>query len=170
MKIVLLGYMGSGKSSVGEVLAERLVVGFIDLDDYITQEEHMSISEIFKNKGEIYFRRIETKYLDELLNLDQNFVLSVGGGTPCYANNIEIINQKSTSFYLNATLDSLYNRLKRQRKSRPLIANIKLENLKEFLAKHLFERRPFYAKAAVVIQTDNKTVSEVVSEIRKKLL
>ncbi len=170
MKIVLLGYMASGKSSVGKILVERLEIDFIDLDTYIETKEDISVSDIFAKKGEIYFRIKETEYLTELLNSGTDFVLSVGGGTPCYANNIQLIAEKSQSFYLKASLNTLYNRLKRQRKSRPLIANLKLENLKKFIAKHLFERTLYYNQAMHSINTDDKIINEIVEEIKDKLI
>ncbi|MCF6279604.1 MAG: shikimate kinase [Flavobacteriaceae bacterium] len=167
MKIVLVGYMASGKSSVGKILAEKLRVDFIDLDAYIELKEELSIPDIFVEKGEIYFRLKETEYLKELLNLTDNFVLSVGGGTPCYANNIKLITEKSQLFYLRASINTLYNRLKRQRKSRPMIANLKLEDLKEFIAKHLFERVVYYEQAEFTINTDEKIINEIVEEIKE---
>ena len=93
MKIVLLGYMASGKSNIGKKLSKKLSMSFIDLDDYIIEKEKMTISDIFKAKGEIYFRLIENKYLKEILLEKKDFILSLGGGTPCYANNMEEINK-----------------------------------------------------------------------------
>lgn len=170
MKIVLIGYMASGKSSVGKILAERLDTSFIDLDAYIEEKENSSITSIFSEKGEIYFRLKETEYLEELLNSKYNFVLSVGGGTPCYANNIQLIAEKSKSVYLKSSLNTLHNRLKKQRKSRPLIANLKLEKLKEFIAKHLFERTSYYEQAKFIISTDDKIINEIVIEIKDTLI
>ena len=88
MKIVLIGYMASGKSTIGKILAKELNLSFIDLDHYISDREQMSIPEIFNQKGEIYFRKIETKCLLEVLEKEQEFILSLGGGTPCYGNNM----------------------------------------------------------------------------------
>ena len=89
MKIVLLGYMASGKSTIGKQLSKKLSVQFLDLDDYISEKEQMSISEIFDKKGEVYFRLIEHKYLKAVLEKEEDFILSLGGGTPCYANNMK---------------------------------------------------------------------------------
>ncbi|MCF6358047.1 MAG: hypothetical protein L3J54_09605, partial [Draconibacterium sp.] len=135
--------------------------------NYIESKEKKSISEIFTQHGEIYFRLKETVYLTELLNSSNNFVLSVGGGTPCYAKNSQLISNNSTSIYLKASLNTLYNRLKKQRKKRPLIADLKLENLKEFIAKHLFERIIFYEQAKHTILTDGKTIAAIVTEIKR---
>jgi shikimate kinase len=98
MKIVLLGYMASGKSAVGKVLAEALHVQFVDLDSFIEEREQLSIAKIFETKGEIYFRKMESVHLQELLNSKEFFIISLGGGTPCYGKNMEFIKNKSSSF------------------------------------------------------------------------
>ena len=165
MKVVLLGYMASGKSAVGKLLAKELNIQFIDLDDFIEEKEQLSISEIFKLKGEIYFRIKEGEYLKELLNFDKNLIISLGGGTPCYGNNMQIIKNKSKSFYLNASINTIYERLIDETSKRPLVATLGTNNLKEFIAKHLFERNPFYERADNTILVNNKSISEVSKEI-----
>ncbi|WP_405566179.1 shikimate kinase [Polaribacter sp. Asnod6-C07] len=170
MKIVLLGYMASGKSSIGKKLSKSLEMSFIDLDDYIIEKENKTISEIFKEKGEIYFRLIETKYLKEILSKDGNFILSLGGGTPCYANNMEIVNDGETkSIYLQGSVPTMVERLIRKKAKRPLIASLGDDKIPEFVAKHLFERRPYYEKAKMTIKIDNKKKSEVAEELFKLL-
>jgi shikimate kinase len=165
MKVVLLGYMASGKSAVGKLLAKELNIQFVDLDDFIEEKEQLSISEIFKLKGEIYFRIKEGEYLKELLNFDKNLIISLGGGTPCYGNNMEIIKNKSKSFYLNASINTIYERLIGETSKRPLVATLGTSNLKEFIAKHLFERNPFYERSDNTILVNNKSISEVSKEI-----
>lgn len=168
MIIVLIGYMGSGKSSVGKILAEKLNYNLIDLDDFIEAEENATVSEIFKNKGEIYFRKKETEYLNELLQLQENTILSLGGGTPCYSNNMEVIlnTAHATSIYLKGSLPFLSKKLFKKKAKRPLIAHIETETLmKEFIGKHLFERSQFYNKAEIHIVTDNKSKKEIVEDI-----
>ena len=143
MKVVLLGYMGVGKSTLGRVLADSFKFNFIDLDSYIENKEDMSIPEIFKIKGEIYFRKLESQCLKEILAKDEDIVLSLGGGTPVYANNMrEIIdNQDVISVYLKLQLDELVSKLFQQRSSRPLISHYKDKSeFEEFVRKHLFER------------------------------
>ena len=169
MKIVLLGYMASGKSAVGRILAKKMNLQFIDLDDFIEQKEKNSISEIFELKGEIYFRRIEGVYLQEVLNLSENCIISLGGGTPCYGNNMEFINNKAISFYLNASIQTIFNRLQGETSQRPLVASIGKDNLKEYLGKHLFERNPFYQKANFTISVDNQDLNDVVKNIQSLL-
>jgi len=165
MKIVLLGYMASGKSAVGKIVANKLGMQFIDLDDFIEKKEQLSIPDIFKDKGEIYFRKMEGIYLQQLLNLNENCIISLGGGTPCYGENMEYVQEKSKSFYLRASINTLFDRLKGETSKRPLVATIGEENLKEYIAKHLFERTIFYEKAQHTISVNNKSIFNIVDEI-----
>ena len=165
MKIILLGYMGSGKSTVAKELARALNLPFIDLDDYIIDKEKKSIKEIFEIKGEIYFRLQESKYLKELLDHSEDAVLALGGGTPCYANNMELIKKESLSVYLKGGIATICQRLRSEKQQRPLIASLNDEQLTEFVAKHLFERRNFYEQATQSISIDNKSVHELLQEL-----
>lgn len=165
MKIILLGYMASGKSAVGEILSERLNIQFIDLDSFIEEKEQLSVTQIFETKGEIYFRKKEGDYLQELLNFNESLVISLGGGTPCYGNNMDFIENKSVSFYLKASIDTIFDRLKKETSQRPLVAAIGTGNLKEYIAKHLFERAPYYERAHHTILVNNKNVTQIVDEI-----
>ena len=171
MKIVLLGYMASGKSTIGVLLSMQLSMPFIDLDAHIESKEKSTINAIFKEKGEIYFRKIEHAYLTELLNSEERFILSLGGGTPCYANNMEYIlkARQTTSFYLQASIALLVERLIKGKENRPLVKEIGDEKLGEYVAKHLFERSFFYDQAHHKITTDQKETLEIVSAIQKKL-
>ena len=167
MKIVLLGYMASGKSTIGRHLANKMYLPFIDLDDYIEEQEKNTIKSIFKEKGEIYFRLIEHKYLKEILNSETKCVLSLGGGTPCYADNMTLINKSNAiSFYLQSSIKTLVKRLLKENNKRPLIASLDNEKITEYVAKHLFERRVFYEKANYTIKIDDKEKSEIVTELR----
>tara|TARA_B110000091_G_C13659210_1_gene408807 strand:+ start:86 stop:604 length:519 start_codon:yes stop_codon:yes gene_type:complete len=171
MKIVLLGYMASGKSTIGTLLSKQLSMPFIDLDTYIESKEKSTINAIFKEKGEIYFRRIEHLYLAELLNSEDKFVLSLGGGTPCYANNMVCILKadKTTSFYLQASIGLLVERLIKGKENRPLVKEIGDEKLVEYVAKHLFERRFFYEQAHQKIAIDQKEALEITTAIKNQL-
>ena len=172
MIIVLLGYMGSGKSSVGKILAKKLKYEHIDLDDFIAESEGKSIKKIFKKKGEVYFRKKETKCLKAVLKLKGNIVLSLGGGTPCYANNMELIlkNESAVSVYLKGSLPFLVKKLFAKKAKRPLIAHIPSEDLlAEFIGKHLFERSQFYEKARYHVSTDGKEKIEIAEAVISKL-
>ena len=168
MKIILLGYMGSGKTTVGIQLAKKLFLNFTDLDEFIEEKEQKSIKEIFEQKGEIYFRKIEHKYLKQFIKENESFVLSLGGGTPCYAGNLDLIlkDKKSLSFYLRGSIPTLFKRLSENKFKRPLISDLSDDQLTEYIAKHLFERSLFYDKATHKISIDNKEIQEIVTEIR----
>ena len=159
--------MASGKSTIGREISKKLDMKFIDLDDYISKREKSSISEIFKVKGEIYFRRIESLYLREILNSKDRFILSLGGGTPCYSNNMELIlNSEASSIYIKAGIKTLVSRLTAEKNKRPLVAELEDDKLLEFVAKHLFERRFFYEQASMTVNTEDKSTEEITTEIR----
>ncbi len=172
MKIILLGYMSCGKSTIGKKVATMLNYPFIDLDEYIEKQEKLSITEIFEKKGEIYFRTMESKYLNELLATKEDLVLSLGGGTPCYANNMEaIVNSKNSfSIYLKASIKTLVNRLSKGKEQRPLVASLNDMDLHEFVAKHLFERNLYYLKAKFIVNIDSKAIDEVTKEVTGMLI
>ena len=165
MNICLLGYMGSGKSTIGEILSKTLNLPFFDLDFVIEAQENQSISEIFKAKGEIQFRKLEHLTLQNLLKENNNAIISLGGGTPVYHNNIDLIHQNSYSIYLQATVATLSERLIAEKDTRPLIAHLKEEDVVEFIAKHLFERNHFYLQAHYKISVDQKKEKEIADEI-----
>ena len=158
--------MASGKSTIGREISKKLDMKFIDLDDYISKREKRSISEIFKVEGEIYFRKIESSYLGEILNSKDSFILSLGGGTPCYSNNMELIlNSDASSIYIKASIKTLVSRLIAEKNKRPLVADLDDDKLIEFVAKHLFERRFFYEQASITINTEDKSAEEITTEI-----
>ena len=170
MQLILIGYMGSGKSVIGKELAEKLKVPFIDLDSYIEEHEQATIPEIFKQKGEIYFRKAEANYVRQLVSTQKSGIISLGGGTPCYAGNMQfLIDNCPNLFYLKASVQTLIERLKEGKSSRPLLADLNDAGLEEYIRKHLFERNFFYLQAPKNVVVDGKTVDEVVSEILKKL-
>ena len=170
MLISLIGYMGSGKSHISKNLSEKINLKKIDLDDAISAKLQCSIPEIFEKKGEIYFRKEEKLVLEEILKNENSAIISLGGGTPVYYNNMEVINENSVSIFLRTSVKTLSERLLKEKNSRPLIARISDENLPEFIAKHLFERNVFYNQAQIVIDTDGKSVEEITDEIISKVL
>ncbi|MGI9525484.1 MAG: shikimate kinase [Weeksellaceae bacterium] len=167
MKICLTGYMGSGKTTIGKALSLKTHVPFIDLDEYIEIKEKQSIPEIFKNRGEIYFRKIENQYLKELLTRE-SLILSTGGGTPIFYNSMDSINASMVSFYLQNSPAGLAERLMKEKSKRPLIQHLKDEELTEFIAKHLFERNQFYRQSHYIIATQEKSIENLVEEILMK--
>lgn len=164
--------MGSGKTRVGKLLAGKLNRDFLDLDHVITEAEDKSIAEIFETSGEIYFRKKETENLARLLTTDKDFVLALGGGTPCYGKNLQLIqdNPDATIIYLKTGLQELKSRLLEERDSRPLIKHLGTpEVLEDFIRKHLFERSFYYNQSDVIITTDGKSPEEISEEILKTL-
>lgn len=169
-KVVLIGYMGSGKSILAKKLAEKLNISCLELDDLIEKKSGMDIKTIFSDKGELFFRKLEHQLFSEIMESNTSFVLSTGGGTPCYFNNHELLKgDNCTSVYLKASIDTLYARLKDQRKKRPLLAQLSKEELKEFIAKHLFERSYFYNQAKHTVTVDDKSMEDIVDELGKLL-
>ena len=172
MKIVLIGYMGSGKTAVGKILAHELQIPFMDLDAEIEKQLGCSISQIFSDKGEIYFRKQENIVLQRLLAENENFVLATGGGTPCYGNTLEMLlnNKEITTIYLKVSIQTLEARLFSDKEKRPLLAHIDTtEALNDFIRKHLFERSYFYNQAGLIIENEG-SLNHTVSKIRGALL
>lgn len=161
--------MGCGKSHISKILSDKINFNLIDLDKEISRRNKLTIPEIFEKHGEIHFRKLEREALEEILASKENVVLSLGGGTPVYYNNMEIINNSSKSIFLKASVGTLYERISKQKEKRPLIANISDEDLPEFIAKHLFERNVFYGKAQFSVITDARDPEDIVQEIIEKL-
>jgi len=146
--IVLIGFMGSGKTTVGKLLAASLDIGFIDMDAYIEEKEKSTIHDIFAEKGEAYFRSAETRALSEILALPTKVVISTGGGTPCFGDNMEEIKTKSVSIYLKVGRQRLVERLKGD-VHRPLLQNKSEVELMRFVKMKLKEREHYYSSADI---------------------
>lgn len=165
-KVILIGYMAVGKTTIAQLLSEKIGVKYVDLDKLIEKKTNLTISEIFNLKGEIYFRKIEHEIFEEIIKNDENLIISTGGGTPCYADNHFFLNYENCqSVYLSATISVILERLNSGKETRPLVANQSEEALKEFVAKHLFERSYFYNQATFKIDIDNKNPEVIVDEI-----
>ena len=165
-KIILLGYMGCGKSTIAKFLAEKVDFPYLDLDEIIEKRENATVKNIFSEKGEIYFRKLEHDIFTELMKNQDSFIMSLGGGTPCYANNHELLKGENVvSIYLKGSVETLYERVRNENTQRPLIANKSPEEMKEFIAKNLFDRSFYYNQAQHKINIDNKAIGSVVSEI-----
>ena len=162
--------MGSGKTTIGKLLANKLKVSFLDLDEVIEQGLEDSISNIFNGKGEIFFRKKENEYLIDVLSKKEKLILSTGGGTPCYSGNMEtMLTLADHVFYLKVSIPGLVKRLLLEKEHRPLIKNIDNGDLPEFIGKHLFERNNFYLKANHIIECDDKDPETLVAEIQELL-
>jgi shikimate kinase len=166
VKIILLGYMGSGKSTVAKALATLASLQHRDLDREIEADAGRSIREIFQTEGEIKFRKREHETLVRILSEKGPFVLSLGGGTPCYANNHELLSGPGiVSVYLKSTPQTLAGRLQNEAAMRPLLQRKSGDEILSFIAPHLFERSYFYMKADQIVSTDGKSPGEIAAEI-----
>lgn len=167
-KIILIGFMGSGKSTMGKRLAHRLGLPFIDLDTAILEEEGSDIPIIFETKGEDYFRKIEHQKLKEILSTESQFVLATGGGTPCFHNNMKLINENGFSIYIKYTAAFLSSRLIAAKTVRPLIKDYSNSELKVFVENLLLEREPFYLKSNCIIEKINLKVDDFLEVLKIK--
>lgn len=150
MKYFLVGYMACGKTRRGRVMAEELGIRFIDLDAYIVEREHRTIQDIFEEDGEVGFRKLETRYLQEVCELYGDFVLSTGGGAPCFNNNMEYMNKQGQTIFLNTDIDTIIERLIRGKHKRPIVSELDDEEIRDFVCRHLQERLPYYRQAKQV--------------------
>jgi shikimate kinase len=151
MRIFLIGFMGCGKTTLGKKLAKNLNYNFIDLDTYIEKKTNKTITEIFENKGENSFRIIERESLMEVFKKD-NIVISTGGGTPCFFNNMQEILVSGKAIYLKMKIKDLLERLETKKSQRPLIKNKSAKELESFIRNKLSERESFYKKSDYILQ------------------
>jgi shikimate kinase len=165
MRIFLIGYMGSGKSTVGRGLAKALKLSFLDLDNYIEERNFCTIPDIFARDGEEGFRKLEQKALHEVAQFE-NIVIATGGGAPCFFNNMEVIRQSGKSIYLNGTPRILAERLLQSKIERPLIKGKTETQLVAFIDETLAKRSAWYKQADVVLDFDHDiSTSEVLEAL-----
>lgn len=145
-RIILIGYMGSGKTTVGKALSKETGMMFYDLDWYIESRMRKTVAQIFAEKGEEGFRKIEHNMLHEVAEFE-NVIISCGGGTPCFFDNIDYINQQGEVVYLKATPEVLYRHLLMGKVERPLIKNKTPEELIAYITEQVAKREEFYNKA-----------------------
>ncbi len=152
-RIIILGYMGAGKTTVGKALAEDLKCQFYDLDWYIESRMRKTVKQLFDERGEAGFRKIEHNMLHEVAEFD-NIILSCGGGTPCFFDNMDYLNQQGETVYLKATPDILHKHLKMGKSVRPLLLNKTPEEIQLFIQQQLTEREPSYLKAKYILDVN----------------
>ncbi|MDP5172915.1 MAG: shikimate kinase [Bacteroidia bacterium] len=162
----LLGFMGSGKSTLGRQIAAELQRPFLDLDSLLEEKEGMSIAQIFAQKGEAYFRKLESDMLaNTLRSAQQGSILSVGGGAPCFHDNMKTMNEYATTVFLDVSAKALAIRLEPNRQERPLISNLSPEGFLSWIEEKLSERRHWYAQAEVVLSGDHLTKEDLLQLI-----
>ncbi len=159
-RIFLIGFMGSGKSTIGKKLAAKLAYDFIDMDAYIEQQEGRTVSDIFKTDGEVYFRELEQRVLKSLCSMEK-VVVSTGGGTPCFFDNMEVMNEAGYSVYLNLEVEKIIGRLKNGLEKRPLLADLSPSELEKEIKERLKVRESFYNKARMIYTSEGSVNRDV---------
>ena len=152
-RIFLIGYMGAGKTTLGKAFARSLGLTFIDLDWYIEERFHKTVRQIFEERTEEGFRELEKRMLHEVADFE-DVVIATGGGTPCFFDNVEYMNQKGETVFLDVSQEVLFRRLKVAKQQRPLLVQKNDEELKAFIADALGKRLPHYSKAKHVFRAD----------------
>ncbi len=164
MKIFLLGFMGAGKSYWGRLLADKMHLPYYDLDEVIVEEEGKTVAEIFAAEGEDFFRRREKEKLQEIARREE-FILSCGGGTPCFFDNIQFMNAAGVTVWLNPSITAMIERIARKRHKRPLVKELDDGELKAFVEKKLSEREPFYRQSRLIIDTANESIDTIAEKL-----
>jgi len=165
-RIFLIGFMGSGKSTLGRKLAACLGWSFTDMDERIEEEAGMKIPEIFSSGGEAWFREMESSVLRSLASAE-NMVVSTGGGAPCHSGNMELMLGSGLTVYLKLNCEQLANRLLNSKTERPLLKNIDEAGLPHFISGKLREREKWYSRAAITIDGFDADISSLVSLVRQ---
>ena len=172
-RIILVGYMGAGKTTVGKALAKDLQLQFYDLDWYIESRLRKTIPQIFAEKGEEGFREVERRLLHEVAEFE-DVVISCGGGTPCFFDNMDYMNRQGDVVYLEASVDVLVKHLKMGKTERPLLKGKSPEELENFIRQQLEKREPYYQKAVhtldVSLMDNYEKIKLTVAKLREQLL
>ena len=172
IRIILIGYMGAGKTTVGRALAKELGIPFYDLDWYIESRMRKKVPQIFAEKGEDGFRTIEHNMLHEVAEFE-DVIISCGGGTPCFFDNMDYMNAQAETVYLKARPEVLYDHLRMGRTERPLLTGKSPEELQSFIAEQLKLREPYYSKARhtldVSLMDNYEKIKISVSKLRELL-
>ena len=164
MKYFLVGFMGSGKSFVGEQLSKHLQLKFVDLDQLIERSENCSITNIFEKNGEKYFRKLEFEYLNQIIK-HENIIISTGGGTVVHNDIMNLINRNGTSFFLQCKTNVIFERIKKSKNIRPLLKNLNDSQILNFIEKKMSERIFYYEQSDYVINNNNGKALQKILEI-----
>lgn len=172
VRIFLTGYMGAGKTTLGKAFARELGLSFIDLDWYIESRFHKTISQLFAERGEDGFRRVEQNMLHEVGEFE-DVVVSTGGGTPCFFDNMDYMNVQGQTVFLDVDVETLFRRLRVATQQRPILRGKSEEELRVFIEKALADRSPYYTKARYRFdgnQLENREqIADSVLRLRKLL-
>ncbi|HUW04950.1 MAG TPA: shikimate kinase [Williamwhitmania sp.] len=168
MNIYLVGFMASGKTTLGRQLAELLGMRYIDMDEHIELQTGKTIRQIFVTQGEEHFRKVENEILLDLTS-QNGLVVATGGGSPCFYNNMEAMNTKGLTIYIKVSVEALVNRLADSKVDRPLLWGKSVDELTAYIKEMLRLREPYYSTAKLVITSDEPTAAEIAAAVRPKL-
>lgn len=169
MTIFLIGFMGSGKTYLGKILSSHMNIPLIDLDEWIEKREKRSISKIFEQEGELAFRLMETTALHELDEMSQSgmdLIVSTGGGTPCFHDNMDLMNRIGTTIWLNPPIDTLLSRLAKEKDHRPLLSRLTNEQMSDFVNQKIQDRIIFYNQAKVRVDDADVDIEGLIKQIK----
>lgn len=171
MRVYLIGYMGSGKTTTSKRLASVLGLPCYDLDQLFEEQYKIDIPHFFERYDESLFRKLESQLLKDTLQLDQA-IIATGGGTPCFYDNMQWMNEHGLTVYIQMQAESVFHRLKSSKRKRPLVAQKTDEELNEFIREHMRQRNIFYSQAHVIVKgesLDVKGLTEKIIQTQKKL-
>lgn len=173
IRILLVGFMASGKTTLGKALAKNLGLQFIDLDHYIESRYHCTVAQLFAERGEDAFRQIERNMLHEVAEFE-DVVIATGGGTPCFFDNMSYMNSQGTTVFLEAPVETIYTRLTIARVQRPLVAGKSADELRNYIIATLEQRMPYYSQATYTFLADQlenmRQIDESVERFKKQIL
>ena len=168
-RVFLIGYMGAGKTTLGKAFARAMGLTFVDLDWYLEERFHKTVRQLFAERGEDGFRELERRMLHEAAEFE-DVVISVGGGTPCFFDNMEYMNQTGTTVYMKASVETILAHLRLSKGERPLLTGKSEEELRTYITEQLAARSPFYEQAQHIVNVDVlndfKRVNSVASTIK----
>ena len=160
-RVIFIGFMGCGKTTLGKKVAKQLNVPFIDADSELERLNQLSVGELFDKFGESSFREMEVDFLMSLEN-QGDFVLATGGGMPCFDRNMDLLNQLGTTYYLDRSAKELANRLKNAKTQRPLLKGLADDDLLEFIELKLAQRDEYYKQSQVILNRDDQTAADII--------
>jgi shikimate kinase len=169
MYITLIGYMGSGKTTIGHIISLYLRNKFYDLDEIIFNWKNQNIHNLFVKNGENNFRSIETDVLHFLKSIKKNIVISTGGGTPCFSNNFYFLKRSFLTFYLHLSSKEIFQRIRYQKYNRPLISSLTLDKLLSFIHRHISSRIKYYEKFNSKLEIMSRLNEEIIFSIHNQL-
>ena len=159
-RIFLIGFMGAGKTTLGKELASLMKCSFVDLDHFIERRYHQTIRQIFAEKGETGFREVEQKMLCEVAEFE-DVIISTGGGTPCFFQNMSFMNEKGTTVYLKVPNEELVRRISQNKSTRPLLKDYDDNELNRFVEETVAKRRMFYEQAQIIFHSETSDASSL---------